>query len=68
MAASKKKAKPSKSSLEIKALRTKFAHLKKKYGKLAVEKNFLEKAMFRVKERGGNNFEIFSEELLTKMN
>jgi PAS domain S-box-containing protein len=41
----KKKAKPSKSSPEIKALRTKLARLEKKYTKLALEKNFLERAM-----------------------
>jgi diguanylate cyclase (GGDEF)-like protein len=27
-----------------------------------------DRAMYRVKERGGNNFEIFSEELLAEMN
>lgn len=43
--ASKKKAKPSKSSSEIKALRIKLARLKKKYNKLALEKNFLERAV-----------------------
>jgi diguanylate cyclase (GGDEF)-like protein/PAS domain S-box-containing protein len=43
--ASKKKAKPSKSSSEIKALRTKLARLEKKYTRLALEKNFLERAM-----------------------
>ena len=45
MVASKKKTKPSKSSSEISALRTKLARLEKRYTKLALEKNFLERAM-----------------------
>ncbi len=41
----KKRAKPSNVPAEVKALRIKLARLEKKYAKLAIEKNFLERAM-----------------------
>jgi len=50
MATTKKKGKPSKGSPEVKSLRTKLARLERKYAKLAIEKNFLERA------RGDLNF------------
>lgn len=45
MVMAKKTGRPSKASTEVKLLRTKLARLEKKYGKLAIEKDFLERAM-----------------------